>query len=287
MHRLVILFAALLGGCATSHANRTSEPTKTTTERSTGQLRVMTFNIQSARHGLDAVAGVIREQNPDVVALQEVDKETVRSGRLDQARELARRAGYEHQRHFRATDLAGGAYGVAVLSKHPIKEALSWRLPTTRGLEPRTVARTVLDVDGREVSLYVTHLTNMASRSDLRARQAMFISRLMAEDGRAAIVVGDLNDDVDSPALLLLRRRMTDAFTAAGRGAAETYPLPVLPDLRLDYVLSTKELRPARAFVVRKVASDHFPLVADFDFAGTTGVQLADGTGPTSVQRID
>lgn len=287
MHRSVILIAALLvGGCATSNASR-FEAAAASDARTVGQLRVMTFNIQSARHGLDAVAALIREQDPDVVALQEVDKETVRSGRLDQASELARRAGYAHQIHFRATDLAGGAYGVAVLSRHPIKDAHSWRLPTTRGLEPRTVARAVLDIDGREVSVYVTHLTNLARRSELRVRQAQFISRLMAEDRRPSIVVGDLNDDADSATLLLLRRRLTDAFTAVGRGDAETYPLPVLPDLRLDYVLSSKELRPTRAFVVRKVASDHFPLVADFELEGASTVHLANTATPTPGQRID
>ncbi|HZA13433.1 MAG TPA: endonuclease/exonuclease/phosphatase family protein [Myxococcaceae bacterium] len=229
-------------------------------------IRVATFNIQSARHGLDAVAAVIREMAPDILALQEVDKGTTLSNGRDQARELADRAGFSHQVHFRAANLRGGEYGVAILSRFPVLMARHFELPTPRTVEPRAVAWTILDVGGQEMSVYITHLSSGGERSDLRARQARFIERLMSHDPRPKVLMGDLNDAPDSPAVLGLSRRLSDAFERTGHGSAETFALPLfLPDLRLDYVLASTELTPVGSFVVRRIASDHFPLVADFE----------------------
>lgn len=265
-----ILYSAALilalGGCAASTRQQATPPARAVEPISAPRaLRVMTFNIQSARHGLDTVAEVIREADADIVALNEVDKSTTRSGGLDQTAELARRAGYPHYVHVRAATLFGGDYGLAVLSKHPIVEAKGFTLPTTRLIETRAVARAVIDLEGQQLSVYVTHLSNEPKRAHLRARQAQFIARLMASDARPKVLAGDLNDTVDSPALLLLSRNLTETFGEAGVGAPETYPLPFpFPNLRLDYVLASKELRPTRAMVVRKLASDHYPLVVDF-----------------------
>ncbi|MBL4641696.1 MAG: hypothetical protein JKX86_07725 [Verrucomicrobiales bacterium] len=61
-------------------------------------LRVMTYNIHHAE-GLDGkvdlerIANVIRQSNADIVALQEVDKNTRRTGGIDMPADLARRTG--------------------------------------------------------------------------------------------------------------------------------------------------------------------------------------------------
>ena len=96
-------------------------------------LRVMTYNIYGARAtspanaaDLDAIAEVIRRQNPDFVTLNEVDVFTNRTGKdVHQARDLAEKLGMEW--HFsKAIDRDGGEYGDAVLSKYPILEKRSY-----------------------------------------------------------------------------------------------------------------------------------------------------------------
>lgn len=261
---LSVALFPLLVGCATAHIASASTDEHVAHDHVEGDLRVMTFNIQSARHGIDAVASVIRTAAPDIVALQEVDRGTTRAPGLDQAEALGERAGLAHRAYFRATSLLGGDYGVALLSRFPIVEAHHYRLPTPPGLEPRTVAHAILDVGDHQVSVYVTHLTNLPRRSAVRVIEARAISRLMSFDQRPKVVMGDFNDGPDSPAVLALTRQVRDVFDRAGVGPAETYPLPVLPDLRLDYVFASKDLEPRRAFVLRKLASDHYPLVADF-----------------------
>jgi len=97
------------------------------------RLRVLSYNIhhgEGVDHKLDLqrIAGVIKSVNPDLVALQEVDKGTQRANRVDQPVELARLTGMKvvfggNIRY------EGGDYGNAVLSRLPIKRHKNHLLP--------------------------------------------------------------------------------------------------------------------------------------------------------------
>ncbi len=260
---LPILFLMGSLACANGPGLRPPEAPATTVQRKTGELRVMTFNIQSGAHGLEAVANVIRASVPDVVALQEVDIGSTRAGGADQVEELSRLTGLAYRAHFRTTDLHGGAYGIALLSRFPLESLAQYPLPVPRGAEPRTLAHAVLQVDGREVSVYLTHLIRRPFNGDARVRQSALVARLLAADARPKLLLGDLNDDPDSRPIRLLRRGMRDVVAATG-GAGGTYPLPfLLPTLRIDYVLACDAFSPVSSRVLRVNVSDHYPVVAD------------------------
>jgi len=242
-------------------------------------LRAMTFNIQSARRGLKGIAELIRQVEPDVVALQEVDRFSTRANGLDQAAELAERTGLSHHCHFQATRYFGGGYGVALISRYTLEEQTQVQLPRLADEEPRTVGRAEITVKGQPVSIYVTHLANALGNTGLRASQSRAILELIEADPNAAkLVMGDLNDGADSDAVRVLSQRLRDAFDHAGEGPSGTYPLPLfLPTLRLDYVLASTDLVPLCSFVIRSEASDHYPLVAEFQLGGARAApQLAD-----------
>src|SRR5688500_279038 len=79
--------------------------------------RVLTWNIRgSAEPDLDALAAVIEEQRPDVVALQEVLR--------TQSRRLGARLGWRHcwaRKHYPYTPLVWWrAEGLAILSPHAL-----------------------------------------------------------------------------------------------------------------------------------------------------------------------
>jgi len=286
--RLLIALAsfALCAGCATApKAQNLSVSALTDDDDPDGRrFRVMTFNIQSGRHGLDRIAEIIREQDPEVVALQEVDQDTQRSKGLHQARELARRTGLTHYAYFPATKLHGGNYGVALISKHPIVGQSRYQLPTLGDMERRMLAHAVLDVEGQEISVYVTHLSNLPLWEKVRMNQARLIARVMSRDPRPQLLMGDLNDAPDSATLLYLRKNLTCAFSARGEGPSATYPMPAfLPDLRLDYVLASPQLAPLRSWVVRQKASDHFPVMAEFALARPT---LAQNEQPAEARQV-
>ena len=76
------------------------------------EFRILSYNVRAGRGldgspALDRQAAVIRALAPDVVALQEVDRCTQRSGGIDQAAALAESTGM-HAVFARAIDFEGG-----------------------------------------------------------------------------------------------------------------------------------------------------------------------------------
>ena len=69
------------------------------------------------------VAEVILQSAPDVVAVQEIDSVTERSGKVDVLSELGNKVGM-HALFASAIDFQGGKYGIGILSK---KTPKSWK----------------------------------------------------------------------------------------------------------------------------------------------------------------
>jgi endonuclease/exonuclease/phosphatase family metal-dependent hydrolase len=275
---LALACASSAGGRPTAAVLHSGAPAA----RVSGQLRVMTFNIESGVRGLEAVAQVIREAQPDIVALQEVDLGSRRAGGLNQTAVLAERTGLPYSAHFRTTDLYGGAYGIALLSRFPLEALEQYPLPVPQGAEPRTVAHALLQVEGREVSVYLTHLIRRPFNGAARVRQSALISAMLARDSRPKLLMGDFNDGPDSQAVRLLSRGLTDVVAASGQGAQGTYPLPLpfSPALRIDYVLACDAFVPLRSQVLRVGASDHYPVIVDLRLKQAPGGQQVSGVVP-------
>jgi endonuclease/exonuclease/phosphatase family metal-dependent hydrolase len=242
------------------------------------RLRVMTYNIHhgegtDGRIDLERVARVIREQAPDLVALQEVDVKTERSRGVDQAAELGRLTGMRVT-FGRAIDYEGGQYGQAILSRFPVREFKVHVLPGDPEREQRAAVAAWTrpwGEKGPRVRFVGTHLHHLSE--DDRVQQADELNRLFAAtsaDGGddPAILVGDLNAQAGSPPMERLLGHWRDA--AADLGPGHTFPATA-PNRRIDYIL----LRPAGAWRVAEtrvvdeaVASDHRPVVADLEWIG-------------------
>jgi endonuclease/exonuclease/phosphatase family metal-dependent hydrolase len=226
-------------------------------------LRVASWNIQSCRRGLPGVLARLQKLDADLVALQEVDRFTERSGGVDQAALLAREAGFEHHAFFRALEFPKGQYGVALLSRHPLSGVTSEPLPTPPGIEPRVLGRAVLEGPFGGVNVAVTHLSHRLDRAAVRREQARVVAERLS--GReATLVLGDFNDLSHSAMYRQLRARFVDVFEAAGEGPGGTHHLGwLLPTVRIDYLFATADLAPHHARVLRTDASDHHILFAE------------------------
>ena len=151
------------------------------------QLQIMSYNVRHCA-GMDLVvdydrtAAVIFQQQPDVVALQELDSMTGRSGHCDQLGELALLTGY-HPVFGAAIDFDGGKYGVGILS-HEIP--LSTRRIPLPGEEPRVL----LVVELEDYVIACTHL-------DLEEAQRLASVPLIVEEAqrwqKPFLLVGDWN----------------------------------------------------------------------------------------------
>ncbi|MBU6173464.1 MAG: endonuclease/exonuclease/phosphatase family protein [Planctomycetes bacterium] len=226
-------------------------------------LRVLTYNIHHAR-GLDdqldirRIARVIRQADPDFVALQEVDVKTTRSGGVDQAAELAEQSGMFHI-FGKAIDYAGGDYGQAILSRFPLEELGIAKLANLPGREQRIVVSVAAMVPGWDrVGFATTHLDH--AHEELRLEQAKQLEKAYDTSARISILAGDLNATPESQVLSQLMRTWS---TSSSSKPMLTIPAN-RPEKQLDYILYRSSQRisvVAYDVLVEPLASDHLPVV--------------------------
>ena len=237
-------------------------------------VRVLSYNI---RHGegrdgridLARIAAVMKSARPDVIALQEVDRGTERSGGVDQLAELARLMGM-HAEFGRAFEFSGGAYGVGVLSRWPIADPDNHALPSTEDREPRTAltVRVKAGEHGPWLRFTSTHLDSGRDSGD-RPVQARYLAALLApRDAQPSILAGDLNARLDTDVLRAFEAHWTNAVAAfpqepsRGRGRGP----------RADHVLFGPaqgwRLVEARILDDETRASDHQPVLAVLEWHG-------------------
>ena len=230
------------------------------------RLRVLSYNIHHAegvdrKLDLERIAKVILSVNPDVVALQEVDKSVKRTGSIDQPAELARLT--EMKVIFGANiELQGGHYGNAVLSRFPIARHKNHLLPNIDNGEQRGVIEAELEIPQADqtVLLLATHLDYRADERE-RLASAKAINELIASHPeQPALLSGDLNATPESKTLQLFERMWTQA------NAKPMFTVPVSePTKQIDFIL----YRPANRWKVvdvkvldEAVASDHRAIFA-------------------------
>ncbi len=110
-------------------------------------------------------------------------------------------------------------------------------------------------------------LSKLSHAFKLRAAQARIIrDNIMADTAKNVIVCGDFNDISGCHAIRCLREAgLRDAYTDAGRGPDYTYR-----DNRfyfhIDHILYKGDIVPVEIKVLKKGASDHYPVFARFRF---------------------
>lgn len=235
------------------------------------RLRVMTYNTHAGadRHSrldLEAIARTIERCEPDVVALQEVDRHYGRrSGYVDQPAWYAEHLGmdvlYGPNLHL-APDVEGNPdreYGLALLTRRPMHERLHRPFAFVSG-EPRGFVQAMIDWQGITVRVVTTHLS-VSAAANRRAEMRELADHLEGIDG-PVVVAGDFNARARAPEMSRLRGSLVDAWQA-GRGPGRT-----CFGKRIDHIWVSGELRPVRSWVVHSKASDHFPVVTDLVLAG-------------------
>ena len=230
-------------------------------------LTVMTFNIASAvetDNDLDPIADTIELQEADVAGLQEVDRSWSRSGSLDQAQELALRLGmnYRFDPVLDCSALDGDGdglcrYGTAILSRFGMRAATArdYSLPRAGQEEPRGLAEVGLNVRGRRLTVFNTHLSDVKSA---RREQVLEILRVVKATRGPFVLMGDFNARPNAPEIYWLRRRLTDA------ARLKHVQRPTVGNTRIDYVFVSKGITVLSAQVPRagsRHVSDHRPLI--------------------------
>jgi endonuclease/exonuclease/phosphatase family metal-dependent hydrolase len=241
--------------------------------------RILTYNVHRCvgvdrRLDVGRVAAVIAELRPDIVALQELDVGRARTGNVDQAREIAKRL--EMAVHFHpALRVEEEEYGDAILTTYPERLVHADRLPgypPIQGLETRGALWICVEIEGRHVQVINTHLGLVPREQRLQAAAIAGPRWLGHPDcSGPTILLGDFNATPTSIAYRTLTHKLKAARGIGPRRApSPTFPSR-LPVLRIDHVFVSDEVLVKNVFApyygLTRVASDHLPLVVDFELA--------------------
>lgn len=216
----------------------------------------------------------------DVLAMQEVDRDQPRSGGADLARVAADAMAAEHV-VFAPTlfgtpggewvDAAAGerpgpAYGCALVSRVPLRDVTTIRIPAApialplwvpgSGVvvvreEPRVAITARVTIDGADLTVVATHLPFVPG---WKHWQLARLTRQLAGSPDPLVLLGDLNVG-----------RAAERITGY-RDLADLPTFPAAsPRLRLDHVMLRGDLAgAARAATPEQSVSDHSPLVVGF-----------------------
>ncbi len=231
-------------------------------------LRVMTYNVHSCigldgRSDIDRYVRIIARHSPDIVALQEVDVGRERTEGIDQARVIADRLDMCYHFH-PCVAVRDELYGIAVLSRMPLRLVRAGPLPNHPEEEPRGALWVETDWDGRPLQFVTTHLSLMGSQRLLQAQALVGDEWLGGAQRRGPLVFcGDLNTRPASRVYTCFENHLRD--TALGDGLRP--PMTWLGVTRLDYIWASPALRSLSSITVNtrlaRRASDHVPVLAD------------------------
>ncbi len=245
-----------------------SSERQTLNSKGSVQIKVMSYNIHigipPTKPGvtdLDAIVRTIKAQNADVIALQEVDVNTNRTGKVNEAALIAEKL----KMNFffaKAIDHDGGDYGVAILSKFPLSETRVHRLTTIDGTkgEPRVMATAKVTLkNGRTIRFASTHLDSQGPSTN-RDKQISEIKAISDSESLPLIIAGDFNAEPQSSAI----KQFDEMFIRTCQVCAPTFPV-VNPRITIDFIAFKKSssFRTISHTVVQEhYASDHLPVVA-------------------------
>jgi len=239
--------------------------------------RIVTYNVHRCvgndrQLNVARVAEVLARLEPDIVALQELDVGRARTNNVDQAREIAQRL--DMACHFHAAmRVETELYGDAILTAFPERLMQNGPLPgysRLPQLEPRGALWLEVTIDGRAVQVINTHLGLVPREQQHQA--ACLAGPAWLEHPRCTgpkILLGDFNATGTSVVYRTLTAKLEPARRLAPtRQPTSTFPSQ-LPVLRIDHLFVSRGIVVRDIFApfdpLTRIASDHLPLVMDFD----------------------
>jgi len=213
---------------------------------------------------LDAIAEMVAPY--DMVALQEVDSGSLRSGFINQSRYLAIHAGMPFWCHQSNRKVGSVAFaGNGFLSRFEPDAVEEYRLP---GVIPGRGSLVVRFGSGEHA--LVVAVVHLALGKRARKQQLAFLSAQF-EDYRHLIVMGDLNAPVSN-------RDLKDFCAGLGlktpTGKLASYP-SWQPQRAIDHILVSQSLSNGKARVVDVKYSDHCPVELELELPETVRLRPA------------
>lgn len=232
-------------------------------------LKIMTYNIHEGvgvdnRLDLERVAATIRQWNPDILVLQEVDQGIVMSACVDEARWLALNL---DMYYVYAPTVEQMWQGDVILSKYPIVDWDFTLLPSPG--EVNVLVKATLDVKGQTLTVFGVHFT-VTTAENRQTQISMALSVIRATSG-PIILAGDFNvdayttDPTDRTNLNAIQAELNDSFDLCpseslyGNCTFSSWD----PQERIDYIFVSTGITVIQHGTIASKASDHLPVFAE------------------------
>lgn len=254
-------------------------------------IKVVSYNVRHftgtgknpSRDLAELIKGFLKENEPDIICLQEVKLRTNSIFNLEATRnEFPSIKHYQYAR----TDRTAGS---VTMSRFPIIKMQEIRFENSGNIAISTDV-----VAGKDtIRIFNIHLQSyridpdkyriieypgITSEEDLRearelgskykravkmrAVQARLIRQKIKESPYPVIVCGDFNDTPASYAYQTVRGKLKDSFICSGEGIGQTY-IGKLPSFRIDYILHSSNFKSYNFTTYNVPYSDHRPVSCD------------------------
>ncbi len=238
--RLLLAACVLLGSCEPFadelDEDRVQVPVferarKIAPPASPSRLKVMTWNVKygacridfwfdgwgdrvqmtasEVRTNLDRIESLLREVDPDLLFVNEIEVNSRRSAYVDMVQDVLDHTSLNYGAYFQQWDsryvpsegLGRVDMGTAVFSKYPITFAERIKQPDQTELDPlrkvfylhQVIGRTHVDVGGREIAAFVTHVSAY-DKDGTKVRQLQQLKQVVSEEKLPFVLGGDFNE---------------------------------------------------------------------------------------------
>lgn len=251
-------------------------------------MRILTYNIHKGlgardrRYRFGRILAVIEAENPDIVCLQEVDRNVRRSRYHDQAQLVADYFGDLERIYQLNVRLKQGGYGNLLLSRWPLR---SHHQISLRHADRKPRGAQLAVIETPEGLLHIVHVHLGLAERERRWQVAHLLSHglFRSSEDLPTMVLGDSNDWRNRLASVAFEPQgFRHVTTPVSR--FRTFPSYLaMGSLDKAFVRGSFYIRQVR--VVRsklaKTASDHLPLVIDFHLDGDHARPFDNGRATT------
>jgi endonuclease/exonuclease/phosphatase family metal-dependent hydrolase len=267
-----------------------------------GTLRVATWNVarflemkrnnNKGSQTRQKMLELIRQQDADIICMQEFfhSEDPAWYANIDYFRDKL-----HYPYHYFSQDNDGYQHytGSIIFSRFPIIDSGIIRYP--RPTLPDALIHADINVNGRIIRVYTTHLQSLQFRPDdynkineikdaddsllynsrtifsklkrgvvHRSLQVDIIGEVLEDSPYPLLFCADLNDIPNSYTYSTVRGNMQDAFLKKGFGIGRTFSA-LSPTLRIDYIFADDHFKIRQFKRIIKNYSDHYMLLSDVE----------------------
>ena len=234
------------------------------------KIKFMSYNTQHCLNFItkeidfDIIADTIKKCEADIIGLQEIRDEGQDADYQSQAKIIAEKLGYHYYYFAEAIRLEGvNPYGNAIISRYPIISAETIMIPDPEikkydgYYETRCLLKATIDVRNG-LNVLVSHFGLNPDEQENAVETV--VSNMPKEH---CVLMGDFNMEPDNQILNPIMQGLQDTAKFFS-----TYKLSFpsdTPEVKIDYIFVSKDLKVEYADIPEIISSDHRPHVATIE----------------------